>query len=199
LIILPSSVYSFLNDPNNKNIIYVVNENKKESLKKAFINNNLINIIYTYYEEFFEPDTTMNNTTFIILIPYITINANNNFEDDIKVPNYFNIIKFPNLYILPEKLLYNENVADNLEYQIHTLGKLFLTNFIGGLICETDYADFWLISGIENWLSDGFLLKFFGNVYLKNKVSEQMRKYKKLIKKGKEKKPMYNNQFTHPA
>ncbi len=154
-------------DPLNKNIIYIINEIKKPALEKALIQNGLVNLIYSFYEEFFETDINTNSINYLMFIPYLAINSSSKLDKTVKNENYFNIIKFPHLYIIPEKYLFNESVHDTIEYQIRTLAKLFITNYIGGLINEYDFADFWLICSLENWLRDCFLQKYLGNMYIK--------------------------------
>ena len=190
-------------DNANKNIIYIINDNKRDRVEKNFIANGLINSVYSFYEEFFESDNNLTNVnissnTVIVLLPYILINSSEKSDRTAKKENYFNFLKFPNLYILPEKLIYNDTIPDIMEFQLKNIGKLFITNYIGGLINEADFSDFWLINGIENWLSDCFLLKCFGNNHLKNRIYNYLRKFKKISKYGKEKKPLYTNIYSHP-
>lgn len=134
----------------------------------------------------------------IVLLPYFILNSSEKLNCSAKKENYFNLLKFPNLYILPEKLIYNDSIPDIMEFQLKNLGKLFITNYIGGLINEADYSDFWLINGIENWLSDCFLLKCYGDNFMKNRIYRYMKKFKKISKYGKEKKPLYTNMYSHP-
>jgi hypothetical protein len=192
-----------MEDPNNKNILYVFNENKKERIEKNLISNNLINTVYAFYEEFFESEVDINSNlsgnSFIIFIPYLLNNSPRKFDKSVKDENYFNFIKFPNLYILPEKLIYNETIPDIMEFQLKNLSKLFITNYIGGLINESKFSDFWLIVGLENWLSDNFLLKCFGQNYMKNRIMKYLRKFKNICNKGKDKRPLYSSLFTHPV
>jgi hypothetical protein len=197
-------IFTRITDISNKNIIYVINDNKRERIEKNFISNGLINSVYCFYEEFFESEnnnptnTTISNNTVILLLPYLVINSFDKLDKKAKKENYFNLIKFPNLYLLPEKLIYNDTIPDLMEFQLKNLGKLFITNYIGGLINEADFSDFWLINGIENWLSDCYLLKCFGNNFLKDRIYKYLKKFKKISKYGKEKKPLYTNLYSHP-
>jgi hypothetical protein len=203
-IIVYDKILTRMDDPINKNILYVINENKRERLEKSFINNGLTSAVYSFYEEFFESDSCINANmnTFIIFVPYLSIDSfsgNYNKFLSVKDDHYFSMVKFPNMYILPEKLLYNDTIPDTMEYQLKNIGKIFISNYLGGLINESDYADFWLMCGLENWLSDHFLLKCFGQNYLKNKLYKYMTDLKKIAKSGKEKRPLFTNYFSHPA
>jgi hypothetical protein len=203
LVIVQDKIFTRITDTTNKNINYVINENKKDRVEKNFINNGLINSVYYFYEEFFESDNNNNNVSnvnnsVIVLLPYLLINSSEKSDRTVKKENYFNFIKFPNLFILPEKLIYNDTIPDIMEFQLKNLGKLFITNYIGGLINEADYSDFWLINGLENWLSDCFLLKCFGSNFLKNRIYKFYKKFKKISKNGNEKKPLYTNSYIHP-
>jgi len=197
-------IYTRITDNSNKNITYVVNDNKKERVEKNFISNGLINSVYCFYEEFFESDLNnltninLSSNSVIVILPYFILNSSEKLNCSSKKENYFNLIKFPNLYILPEKLIYNDSIPDIMEFQLKNLGKLFITNYIGGLINEADFSDFWLINGIENWLSDCFLLKCNGNNFMKNRIYRYMKKFKKITKYGKEKRPLYTNIYSHP-
>ena len=205
IAVVYEKVFCIIEDPMNKNIIYIINEIKKSSLEKAFIQNGLINVIHSFYEEFFETD--INNTiNFLIFIPYLAINSCNKLDKNVNNENYFNLIKFPNLYIIPEKYIFNESVHDTIEDQLRSLGKLFITNYIGGLINEYEFADFWLIISLENWLRDCFLQKYLGNMYIKvifnfikKTIHDNLRKFKTICKNGLEKRPLFTNNFYHPT
>lgn len=199
-------IFTRIFDNSHKNIIYVVNDNKRDRVEKNFITNGLISSVYSFYEEFFESDNSnnlgtvnVNSNTAIVLLPYLIFNSTDKLDKTVKKENYFNLIKFPNLYILPEKLIYNDTIPDIMEFQLKNIGKLFISNYIGGLINEADFSDFWLINGIENWLSDCFLLKCFGSNFLKNRIYNYLRKFKKISKAGKEKRPLYTNFYSHPV
>ncbi len=193
-------------DINNKNYIIISNENKKEKIEKNLINNKLINTLYNFYDEFFDINesnqkSNLNTPTFIIFIPYLAINSPNlNIRNSFfgKDDFYFNIIKFPSLYVLPEKYIYNNQIPEIKNLQLKNLSKIFITNYIGGLIIEKTYADFWIINGFEVWLSYLFLSQCFGNSYVKNKIYKNILKFKKIVKHGNEKFPLYNNNFSHP-
>jgi len=198
-------IFTRITDTQNKNIFYVINDNKRDRIEKNFISNGLINSIYCFYEEFFESDSSnlananISSNTVLVLLPYLVLNSSEKLDRTAKKENYFNMLKFPNLYILPEKLIYNDTIPDIMEFQMKNLGKIFITNYIGGLINEADFSDFWLINGIENWLSDCFLLKCFGNNFIKNRIYRYLKKFKKISKYGKEKKPLYTNMYSHPV
>ena len=85
-----------------------------------------------------------------------------------------------------------------MKIQLRALSKIFITNYIGGLITESTFADFWLISGLESWLSNLFIGKAYGNSYIKGKVYKLILKFKKICKEGKEIHPLYTNNFSHP-
>ena len=90
----------------------------------------------------------MKPITSIIFIPYLLFNVpSENFIKFVKLKedNYLNFIKFPYLYILPEKYIYNESVPEISKFQLRTISKIFINNYIGGLIIEKTYADFWII------------------------------------------------------
>ena len=108
------------------------------------------------------------------------------------------MIKFPSLYIIPEKYIYTQHIPEISKIQLRILSKIFITNYIGGLIIEKTYADFWIINGLETWLSNLFLNKVFDNAYIKAKLYKYILKYKKLCKEGKEVLPLYTNNFSHP-
>ena len=171
------------------------------------ISNRLTNAVYNYYEEFFESESTLNtnsnSSNFIVFIPYLIINSFSSEYNEkifsVNDENYFNFIKFSNLHIIPEKLLYNDTIPDIMEFQLKNFSKLFISNYIGGLISEYTYSDFWLINGIENWLSDNFLLKCYGPNYLKHRLNKYLKKFKKYVKDGKEKRPLYTSNFYHPV
>ena len=205
--IVNDKIFNRIIDPHNKNYLYICNESKKEKVEKNLISTKLISTVYSFYDEFFDSSGNDNNKsnlsmpTYIIFIPYIVINSLNlSFEKFIKGKddNYFNIIKFPSLYIIPDKYLYNSTVPEMLKHQLKILSKVFITNYIGGLITESSYADFWIICGIENWLSDLFLGKAFGSSYLKNRIYKYILKFKKISKHGKELHPLFTNSFSHP-
>ena len=203
-IIINDKILKRYYDENNKNFIIIANENNKEKIEKYLINNKLIGTLYNYYFEFF--DINRDNIkpmpiTSIIFIPYLLINTpSENLEKFLKLKedNYLNFIKFPNLYILPEKFIYNESIPEISKFQLRTISKLFINNYIGGLIIEKTYADFWIINGLETWLSNLFLNKVFGNQYIKAKIYKWMLKLKKICKEGKETFPLYSNNFSHP-
>ena len=150
--------------------------------------------LYSFYDEFFDTNETnlrsnLNSPTFIVFIPYFSINSINfNFNKFIKgkEENYFNILKFPSLYIIPDKYLYTSSIPEMMKFQLRVLSKVFITNYIGGLITESSYAEFWIICGIESWLSDLFMGKAFGTSYLKNRVYNYILKFKSFCKKGKD-------------
>ena len=184
----------------NDNFIIVYNKNKKDNIEKYLINNKLIEIIYNYYNDYF--NNINNSSTAIIFIPYILFN--NPFQGfnkllKLKEDNYFNFIKFPNLYILPEKYIFNADIPEISKFQLKILSKLFITNYIGGLIIEKTYADFWIISGLENYISNLFLNKLYNNNYIKLKIYKWILKLKKECKNGKETLPLYTNNFSNPV
>lgn len=205
-IILNDKIFNKISDPNNKNYLFVCNESKKEKIEKNLISNKLISTLYSFYDEFFDANETniksnLNSPTFIIFIPYCAINSSNfSFSKFLKGKDehYFNIIKFPSLYIIPDKYIYSSSIPEMMKFQLRVLSKVFITNYIGGLIIESSYAEFWIICGIENWLSDLFMGKAFGTNYLKNRLYKYILKYKSLCKKGKETHPLFSNNFTHP-
>jgi hypothetical protein len=198
-IALNDKVFTRLEDIAIKNVYYIVNDGKKERIEKNLIQNGLVNSVYSFYEEFFESEVTVPNSTFVIFIPYLAINSSFKFDKSVKSENFFNFLKFPNLYILPEKLIYNDNVPDLVEFQLKNLSKLFICNYIGGLINEYNFCDFWLICGLENWLSDCFLQKCFGNNFIKDRLFNYIRKFRKICISGKEKRPLYTNYYNHPV
>jgi len=186
--------------------LIVGNESKREKIEKNLINNKLISTLYNYYEEFFDINETniksnLNTPTAIIFIPYLAINCPfQNFKKFLKLKEefYFSMIKFPSLYIIPEKYIYTQHIPEISKIQLRILSKIFITNYIGGLIIEKTYADFWIINGLETWLSNLFLNKVFDNAYIKAKLYKYILKYKKLCKEGKEVLPLYTNNFSHP-
>ena len=180
----------------------VYNKNKKDSIEKFFIKNKLIETLYKFYFDFFDINIERNNApTSIVFIPYLLFNnpyqGFNKFLE-LKEDNYFSFIKFPHLYILPEKYIYNENIPDISKFQLKILSKLFISNYIGSLIIEKSYADFWIINGLENWLSNLFLKKLFNHNHIKIKIYKWLLKLKKEYKNGKENLPMYSNNFSNP-
>ena len=184
----------------NKNIIIVGNKNKKEIIEKYMINNKLIETLDNYYKEFFAINYN-NNITAIVFVPYLMFNnAYQSFEKFLKLKedNYLNFIKFPFLYILPEKFIYNEIIPEYAKFQLKIISKIFFTNYIGGLIIEKKYADFWIINGLENWISYSFLNKLYNNNYIKIKIYKWLLKLRKECKKGNEFLPLYNNNFSNP-
>ena len=193
-------------DPSNKNFFIVGNESKKEKIEKNLINNKLIGTLYNYYDEFFDINeinikSNLNTPTAIIFIPYLSINCpSQGFKKFLKLKEeyYFSFIKFPSLYILPEKFIYTQQVPEISKIQLRMLSKIFITNYIGGLIIEKTYADFWIINGLESWLSNLFLNKVFDSCYIKAKLYQYILKFKKLCKAGKETLPLYTNNFSHP-
>ena len=205
-IVLNEKIFTRYFDNNNKNFLIVANENKREKIEKNLINNKLISTLYNYYDEFFDINeinikSNLNAPTAIIFIPYLAINCPyQNFKKFLKLKEefYFSIIKFPSLYIIPEKYIYSTNIPEISKIQLRMLSKIFLTNYIGGLIIEKTYADFWIINGLETWLSNLFLNKVFDNAYIKAKLYKYILKYKKLCKQGKEVLPLYTNNFSHP-
>ena len=193
-------------DPYNKNFYIVGNDSKREKIEKNLINNKLIGTLYNYYDEFFEINeinikSNLNTPTAIVFIPYLSINCpSQGFKKFLKLKDefYFSFIKFPSLYILPEKFIYTQTVPEISKIQLRMLSKIFITNYIGGLIIEKTYADFWIINGLETWLSNLFLIKVFDNCYIKAKLYKYILKFKKLCKAGKETLPLYTNNFSHP-
>ena len=79
------------------------------------------------------------------------------------------------------------------------ISKIFITNYIGGLIIEKTYSDFWIINGLENYLSHLFLNKLYNNNYRKIKLYKWLLKLKKECKKGKETLPLYTNNYSNPV
>ena len=205
-IIVNEKIFKRYFDQTNKNFILVGNENKKERIEKNLINNRLIGTLYNYYYELFDVNednlkSNLNSPTIIVFVPYLLIN--NPFEGfkkfmKLKEDNYFSFIKFPSLYILPEKYIYSEIIPEISKFQMRMLSKLFITNYIGGLIIEKTYADFWIINGLENWVSNLFLDKIYNKFYIKSKLYNWLLKFKQLSKKGKETLPLYTNNFSHP-
>ena len=193
-------------DPSNKNFYIVGNESKREKIEQNLINNKLIGTLYNYYDEFFDINeinikSNLNTPTAIIFIPYLSINCpSQGFKKFLKLKDefYFSFIKFPSLYILPEKFIYTQLVPEISKIQLRMLSKIFITNYIGGLIIEKTYADFWIINGLESWLSNLFLNKVFDSCYIKAKLYQYILKFKKICKEGKEKLPLYTNNFSHP-
>ena len=193
-------------DPSNKNFFIVGNESKREKIEKNLINNKLIGTLYNYYDEFFDINeinikSNLNTPTAIIFIPYLSINCPyQGFKKFLKLKEefYFSFIKFPSLYILPEKFIYTQLVPEISKIQLRVLSKIFITNYIGGLIIEKTYADFWIINGLESWLSNLFLNKVFDNCYIKAKLYQYILKFKKICKAGKETLPLFTNNFSHP-
>ena len=206
-IVLNEKIFTRYFDNSNKNFLIVANENKREKVEKNLINNKLISTLYNYYDEFFDINevnikSNLNTPTAIIFIPYLAINCPfQNFKKFLKLKEefYFSIIKFPSLYIIPEKYIYSTFIPEISKIQLRMLSKIFLTNYIGGLIIEKTYADFWIINGLETWLSNLFLNKVFDNAYIKAKIYKYILKYKKLCKEGKEVLPLYTNNFSHPV
>ena len=201
-IVVNDKKYKKYFDQNNKNFIILGHENKKEKIENNLINNKLIGTLYNYYYEFFDiNENNLNSITIIIFIPYLLFNCPyqgfNKFLK-LKEENYLNFIKFPYLYILPDKFIYNESVPEISRFQLRNISKIFLTNYIGGLIIEKSYADFWIINGFESWISNLFLKKVFKNNYIKSKLYKWILKLKKICKKGKEILPLYTNHFSHP-
>ena len=205
-IVLNEKIFTRYFDNSNKNFLIVGNENKREKIEKNLINNKLISTLYNYYDEFFDINeinikSNLNTPTAIVFIPYLAINCPfQNFKKFLKLKEefYFSIIKFPSLYIIPEKYIYSTQIPEISKIQLRMLSKIFLTNYIGGLIIEKTYADFWIINGLETWLSNLFLNKVFDNAYIKAKLYKYILKYKKFCKKGKEVLPLYTNNFSHP-
>ena len=205
-IALDEKIFTRYFDNTNKNFLIVGNESKREKIEKNLINNKLISTLYNYYEEFFDINETniksnLNTPTAIIFIPYLAINCPfQNFKKFLKLKAefYFSMIKFPSLYIIPEKYIYTQHIPEISKIQLRILSKIFITNYIGGLIIEKTYADFWIINGLETWLSNLFLNKVFDNAYIKAKLYKYILKYKKLCKEGKEVLPLYTNNFSHP-
>ena len=205
-IALDEKIFTRYFDNTNKNFLIVGNESKREKIEKNLINNKLISTLYNYYEEFFDINETniksnLNTPTAIIFIPYLAINCPfQNFKKFLKLKEefYFSMIKFPSLYIIPEKYIYTQHIPEISKIQLRILSKIFITNYIGGLIIEKTYADFWIINGLETWLSNLFLNKVFDNAYIKAKLYKYILKYKKLCKEGKEVLPLYTNNFSHP-
>ena len=187
----------------NMNYFIVYQKDKKENIEKYLIYNKLIETIYNYYNAFFDNNLKDNNlSTVIIFIPYLLFN--NPFQGfskfvKLKEDNYLNFVKFPYLYILPEKYIYNENIPEISKFQLKVISKLFITNYIGGLIIEKTYADFWIINSLENWLSNLFLNKLYNNNYTKIKIYKWLLKIKKICKKGEDILPFYTNEFSNPA
>jgi len=205
-IIANEKIFKRNYDQTNKNFVIIGNENKKERIEKNLINNKLIGTLYNYYYEFFDVNednlkSNLNSPTIIVFVPYLLVNYPfEGFKKFIKLKeeNYFSFIKFPSLYILPEKYIYSENIPEISKFQMRMLSKLFITNYIGGLIIEKSYADFWIINGLENWISNLFLNKIYDKYYIKSKIYNWLLKFKHLSKKGKETLPLYTNNFTHP-
>ena len=193
-------------DQSNKNFFIVGNESKKEKIEKNLINNKLIGTLYNYYDEFFDINeinakSNLNTPTAIVFIPYLSINCPSiGFKKFLKLKDefYFSLIKFPSLYILPEKFIYTQSVPEISKIQLRMLSKLFITNYIGGLIIEKTYADFWIINGLESWLSNLFLNKVFDSCYIKAKLYQYILKFRKMCKAGKETLPLYTNNYSHP-
>ena len=194
-------------DQSNKNFFIVGNESKKEKIEKNLINNKLIGTLYNYYDEFFDVNeinikSNLNTPTAIIFIPYLSVNCPSiGFKKFLKLKDefYFSFIKFPSLYILPEKFIYTQSVPEISKIQLRMLSKLFITNYIGGLIIEKTYADFWIINGLESWLSNLFLNKVFDSCYIKAKLYQYILKFRKICEEGKEILPLYTNNFSHPV
>ena len=187
----------------NSNFMLVYNKNKTDIIQKFLIKNKLIETLYNFYSDFFDINIEKSNApTSIVFIPYLLFN--NQYQGfnkflKLKEDNYLSFIKFPNLYILPEKYIYNENIPDISKFQLKILSKLFISNYIGGLIIEKTYADFWIISGLENWVNNKFLNKFFNdNNHIKIKIYKWLLKLKKECENGKEKFPIYSNNFSNP-
>ena len=182
----------------------VYNKDKKDNIEKFLIKNKLIETLYNFYSDFFDINIEKSNApTSIVFIPYLLFN--NQYQGfnkflKLKEDNYFSFIKFPNLYILPEKYIYNENIPDISKFQLKILSKLFITNYIGALIIEKSYADFWIINGLESWLSNLFLKKLFNNNnnHIKIKIYKWLLKLKKECENGKEKFPIHSNNFSNP-
>jgi hypothetical protein len=173
-IIVNEKIFKRYYDKLNKNFFIVGSENKKERIEKNLINNKLIGTLYNYYYEFFDfkednSKSNFNSPSIIIFVPYLLINYPfEGFKKFIKLKeeNYFSFIKFPSLYILPEKFIYSEIIPEISKFQMRMLSKLFITNYIGGLIIEKSYADFWIINGLESWISNLFLNKYMINIIL---------------------------------
>jgi len=194
-------------DQSNKNFFIVGNESKREKIEQNLINNKLISTLYNYYDEFFDINeidikSNLNTPTAIVFIPYLSINCpSQGFKKFLKLKDefYFSFIKFPSLYILPEKFIYTHQLVPEIsKIQLRMLSKIFITNYIGGLIIEKTYADFWIINGLESWLSNLFLNKVFDSYYIKAKLYQYILKFKKICKEGKEALPLYTNNFSHP-
>ena len=205
-IVLHDKIFQRFFEPRNKNFFIVGNENKREKIEKNLINNKLLDTLYNYYDEFFDINETniksnLNTPTAIVFIPYLSINCpcqSYNKFIKLKDENYFSFIKFPSLYILPDKYIYNQLVPEISKFQLRILSKIFINNYIGGLIIEKTYADFWIINGLESWLSNLFLNKAFDSCYIKAKLYKWILKFKKICKAGKEILPLYTNNFSHP-
>ena len=205
-IIVDERIFMRYFDNSNKSFLIVGNESKREKIEKYLINNKLISTLYNYYDEFFDINeinikSNLNTPSAIIFIPYLAINCPfQNFKKFLKLKEefYFSIIKFPSLYIIPEKYIYTPHIPEISKIQLRILSKIFLTNYIGGLIIEKKYADFWIINGLETWLSNLFLNKVFDNAYIKAKIYKYILKLKKLCKEGKEVLPLYTNNFSNP-
>ena len=124
-IIINDKILKRYYDDNNQNFTIIANENNKEKIEKYLINNKLIGTLYNYYDEFFDINRdNMKPITSIIFIPYLLFNVpSENFIKFVKLKedNYLNFIKFPYLYILPEKYIYNESVPEISKFQLRTI------------------------------------------------------------------------------
>ena len=135
-IVIYDKIFKRYYEQNNKNYIIVGNENKKEKIENNLINNKLIGTLYNFYDEFFDinknnENANLNYITSIIFIPYILINfPNKGFNKflRIKEENYLNFIKFPYLYILPEKYIFDKIIPEITKFQLRTLSKIFINN-----------------------------------------------------------------------
>ena len=135
-IVLNEKIFTRYFDNSNKNFLIVANENKREKVEKNLINNKLISTLYNYYDEFFDINevnikSNLNTPTAIIFIPYLAINCPfQNFKKFLKLKEefYFSIIKFPSLYIIPEKYIYSQHIPEISKIQLRMLSKIFITN-----------------------------------------------------------------------
>ena len=128
-IIVNEKIFKRYYDKINKNFFIVGSENKKERIEKNLINNKLIGTLYNYYYEFFDfkednSKSNFNSPSIIIFVPYLLINYPfEGFKKFIKLKeeNYFSFIKFPSLYILPEKFIYSEIIPEISKFQMRML------------------------------------------------------------------------------
>eukprot|EP00742_Colponemidia_sp_Colp-10_P011283 GILJ01012519.1.p1 GENE.GILJ01012519.1~~GILJ01012519.1.p1 ORF type:complete len:1238 (+),score=199.53 GILJ01012519.1:293-3715(+) len=96
-------------------------------------------------------------------------------------------------------LLHDEQIIDQTMETRRVVGHALAGNYFGGLMGPRTWADWWLVIGLNGFLSDQFFRKQFGNNEFRFRLAREMERYTDLVDSGDDLRPLYSTSFPHPG